>query len=145
MLFILAPPLSSPNLKDAKHRLFRPCPVNNLPRPIERVVIAPSHFSVQRRNADVSQYETSIHFLAPLVLDYNVNGRVAGRMGNRCSYAAPHGAYLCQEEDRWCAIAVFDDEEWHNFCNVLGNPEWTRELRFSTILSRKQNEDELDN
>jgi len=93
---------------------------------------------------DVSQYETSVHFLAPLILDFTVNGRVANRMGNRCSYAAPHGAYPCQEEDRWCAIAVFSDEEWHNFCHVIGNPAWTEEPRFSTLLSRKQNEDELD-
>ncbi|MFH1381616.1 MAG: CoA transferase [Chloroflexota bacterium] len=93
---------------------------------------------------DVSQYETSIHFLAPLLLDYTVNGRVAGGMGNRCSYAAPHGAYRCHGKDRWCAIAVFSDGEWSSFRKVIGNPPWSKDPRFGTLLGRKKNEDELD-
>ncbi len=93
---------------------------------------------------DTSQYETALHFMAPLVLDYAVNHRVASRMGNRLAYAAPHGAYRCRGEDRWCAIAVFTDEEWETFCGVIGNPAWTKEPKFSTLLGRKQNEDELD-
>lgn len=93
---------------------------------------------------DGSQYEAGIHFLAPLLLDYTVNQRVASRMGNRSSYAAPHGAYRCRGEDRWCAIAVYTDEEWQGFCKVIGNPAWTKEPRFSTLLARKENEDELD-
>ncbi|GAG27297.1 unnamed protein product, partial [marine sediment metagenome] len=54
---------------------------------------------------DVSQYETGVHFLAPLAMDYAVNQRVAGRVGNRCDYAAPHNAYRCRGDERWCAIA----------------------------------------
>ncbi|MFC2034467.1 CaiB/BaiF CoA transferase family protein, partial [Chloroflexota bacterium] len=61
---------------------------------------------------DFSQGEASLHFLGPLLLDYSVNKRVATRMGNRYPYAAPHNAYRCRGEDRWCAIAVFTDEEW---------------------------------
>ena len=93
---------------------------------------------------DISQFETATHFLAPLVLDFNVNGRVANRMGNRCSYAAPHGAYPCLEYDRWCTIAVFNDKEWHSFCSVLDNPGWITDPRFTTFLGRKKNEDKLD-
>jgi len=93
---------------------------------------------------DLSQYENGVHFLAPLVLDYVVNGRVADRTGNRYPYAAPHNAYRCSGMDRWCAIAVFTEEEWQGFCKVIGNPEWTNDSRFSSLLSRKENEDELD-
>lgn len=93
---------------------------------------------------DMSQYENSIHFMAPLVLDYIVNRRVAKRTGNRLTYAAPHGAYRCRGEDRWCAIAVFTDEEWKSFCEVIGNPPWTKESKFTTLLARKKNEEELD-
>ncbi len=93
---------------------------------------------------DFAQYENGVHFMAPLVLDYCVNKRVASRIGNRYPNAAPHGAYRCQGDDRWCAIAVFTDEEWYSFCNVIGNPAWTKDTRFSTLLKRKKNEDELD-
>jgi benzylsuccinate CoA-transferase BbsF subunit len=65
-------------------------------------------------------------------------------MGNRHSDAAPHGAYRCHGEDRWCAIAVFTDEEWQSFSKVIGDPRLTTNLKFSTLLARKENEDELD-
>jgi len=93
---------------------------------------------------DVSQYEAGIQFMAPLVLDYVVNKRVVGRMGNQCPYAAPHNAYRCQGEDRWCAIAVFTDAEWESFCKVIGNPALANDPRFATLLARKENEEELD-
>ena len=93
---------------------------------------------------DMSQYENGIHFMAPLVLDYTVNGRVANRMGNRSTYAAPHGAYRCRGDDRWCAIAVFTDEEWRSFVKVIGSPAWTEDPKFSSLPARKKNEDELD-
>lgn len=93
---------------------------------------------------DVSQYENGVQFIAPLVLDYVVNGRIAGPMGNRHPEAAPHGAYRCQGEDRWCVIAVFNEDEWSSFRRVIGNPAWADDARFASLESRKQNEDELD-
>ena len=93
---------------------------------------------------DLSQYENAIHLMAPLILDYIVNQRVANRMGNRYPYAAPHNAYRCRGEDRWCAIAVFTDEEWQSFSRVIGNQTWTNDPRFATLQARKENEDELD-
>ena len=93
---------------------------------------------------DHAQYETAIHFLEPIVLDYTVNGRVFTRNGNYDPYAAPHGAYRCRGEDRWVAIAVTSDEEWQGLCRVLGEPEWTREERFATLSGRLTNHAELD-
>ena len=94
---------------------------------------------------DLSQYECAAQFIAPLILDYIVNGKVAERMGNACPYAAPHGAYPCKGEDRWCVIAVFSDAEWDAFCRAIGKPAWTKEERFRTLVGRKQNEDDLNN
>ncbi len=93
---------------------------------------------------DMSQLENAVQFMSPLILDYAVNGRVAERTGNKCSYAAPHNAYRCSGDDRWCAIAVFTDQEWQAFCRVTGNPSWITDPRFGTLLARKENEGELD-
>jgi benzylsuccinate CoA-transferase BbsF subunit len=93
---------------------------------------------------DASEYEDCVHWLAPTILDCAVNGRVKNRTGNWCSNAAPHGAYPCKGEDRWCVIAVFTDQEWKAFCSVIGDPAWTKEGKFSTLLGRKKNEQELD-
>jgi len=93
---------------------------------------------------DMSQYEAGIQFMAPLVLDYVVNDRVLGRTGNKLDYAAPHDAYRCVGEDRWCTIAVFTDEEWRGFCKVIGKPSLADDPKYSTLLARKENEEELD-
>lgn len=92
---------------------------------------------------DLAQYEAGLHFIAPVLLDYALNGRVHQRQGNRSPSAAPHGAYPCQGEDRWCTISVHDDEEWTRLRTVLGNPEWA-DSRYDTLLGRKDNEEELD-
>jgi benzylsuccinate CoA-transferase BbsF subunit len=93
---------------------------------------------------DFSQLECSIPFLGPLILGYIVNNRILSRTGNKSPRAAPHGVYRCKGEDRWCAIAVFNEEEWRSFCQVLGNPAWAANPRFGTFQGRKAHEDELD-
>jgi crotonobetainyl-CoA:carnitine CoA-transferase CaiB-like acyl-CoA transferase len=47
-------------------------------------------------------------------------------------------------QDRWCVVAVTNDEEWQTFVNTIGNPDWSKDPRFLTTAVRKQNEDELD-
>jgi len=71
-------------------------------------------------------------------------GKEHYRWGNRSPYAAPHGVFPCSGDDRWVAITVFNQEEWEAFCNVLGDPPWTREERFATLSARKENEEELE-
>ena len=93
---------------------------------------------------DLSQYQASLQFLAPPLLDFVVNGRIAQRVGNSSPCAAPHGVYPCLGEDRWCAIAVFSDQEWLAFCQALGNPVWSQEHRWATLEGRKENEEDLD-
>lgn len=93
---------------------------------------------------DIAQHQGGVQYMAPLLLDYVVNKRVAVRRGNQDDYAAPHNAYRCRGEDRWCAIAVFTDEDWESFCRVIGNPAWTKDPRFATLEVRKENEEELN-
>ena len=70
---------------------------------------------------DLAQLEASLHFLAPEILDHQVNGRSVTRIGNRSRFAAPQGAYRCAGEDDWVAIAVETDAQWRALCaNVPG-------------------------
>ena len=80
----------------------------------------------------------------PAILDYQVNGRMPERVANRGSDCAPHGVYQCQGVDRWCAIAVRNDEEWDGFCRAVGNPDWCRGQEYSTMEGRIANQDRLD-
>jgi len=93
---------------------------------------------------DLSQYEAGVHFMSSALLDYEINGREANREGNVCYYAAPHGVYRCKGEDNWCAIAVFNDEEWWALCQVMDKKEIAHDPRFATAVARKNNEHELD-
>jgi len=93
---------------------------------------------------DAAQMETVIPLLGPALLEYQFNGREVSRMGNRSDRAAPHGVYRCQGDDRWCAIAVFSDEEWQQFCQVIGSPAWSRDPEFSTLTERVKHSDQLD-
>jgi len=95
---------------------------------------------------DLSQYESALHYMAPLILDNQVNERISLRMGNKSHHAVPHNAYRCKSthEDRWIALAVNTEDEWEGFCEVLGNPPWTKEPRFSTLTDRRKHSEELD-
>ena len=92
----------------------------------------------------MSQYESVVNVTALATMDYSVNGRIQARMANRSPYGAPHGIYRCDGDDRWCAIAVFSDEEWQGLRRAMGDPEWSRDSRFATALGRAEHVDELD-
>lgn len=97
----------------------------------------------QGQYIDMAQYEGGLQFIAPVLLDFHINNRVASRMGNRHSTAAPHDVFPCLGEDRWCAIAIFSDWEWEVFVQAMDSPRWALDPKYTTLLGRKRNEDEL--
>ena len=103
----------------------------------------------RRRSGRTAAMESSIFksgvvTTGPPILDHQINHRLPDRLGNRDPLGAPHGVYPCMGEDRYCAIAVFTDQEWDAFRRVLDSPAWSREAAFVTPLDRIHNQDELD-
>ncbi|MFC1533324.1 CaiB/BaiF CoA transferase family protein [Thermodesulfobacteriota bacterium] len=96
------------------------------------------------QHIDGAMLEICVHPTTPALLDYQANDHMQTRNGNRIERAAPHGVFPCKGDDRWCAIAVFTDEEWESFCHVLGDPAWTKQPEFETLQARKANEDRLE-
>ncbi len=93
---------------------------------------------------DLSEVESATTLIGGQILDYTMNGRVQSRIGNRHPWMAPHGVYRCKGDDKWVAIAVRSEEEWQLFCRAIGSPAWTADKRFADMLSRWQNQEELD-
>lgn len=95
---------------------------------------------------DSSQVECGLYLTGTSVLDHSVNGRRWVRYGNASPYkrAAPHGAYHTRGEDRWIAIAAFDDEQWRGVVEVLDAPRWLHDPRLATFEARLANLDYLD-
>jgi benzylsuccinate CoA-transferase BbsF subunit len=99
---------------------------------------------------DVSAIEAGITLVGPILLDVSVNGHTAVRddfpTGNRLEWpdAAPHGVYPAAGDDRWVAIAVFDEAQWAGLVKVLGDPAWAQAPEFATQASRHAHQDALD-
>ncbi len=95
-------------------------------------------------HCELSQVEGLIAFNADSVMDYNMNGRVRERIGNRHRSIAPHGCYRCKGEDNWIAISAPADADWQRFHKAIGEPPWTKEARFADAINRYANQDEMD-
>ncbi|MEA2608098.1 MAG: benzylsuccinate CoA-transferase BbsF subunit, partial [Chloroflexota bacterium] len=99
---------------------------------------------------DVSAFEAGIELLGPILLEVGVNGRKTRSdefpTGNRLEHpqAAPHGVYPCLGDDRWVAIAVFDDREWQALVEQMGSPAWATDPVLATQSGRFAHQDELD-
>src|SRR5207244_5882041 len=88
----------------------------------------------------LSQVEAAAFTLSPWLLDWSENGRVTTRMGNRSPDAVPHGAFPCRGDDRWVAVAVWDDAAWDRMAAMLGVDD--REL--STLSGRLERIEEVE-
>ena len=91
-----------------------------------------------------SQFESSVHFLMQAIMDYQVNGNIQTRMGNRSPIASPQGVFPCKGEDYWVAITALNQDEWKRFCGAIGQPDMAGKPEFATLEARKEHEDELD-
>ncbi|MCC6388915.1 MAG: CoA transferase [Dehalococcoidia bacterium] len=67
---------------------------------------------------DLAQVEASIHFIEPLVLDYTVNGRVAGPQGHESLYASPNGVYAAAGTERYITIACETAAQWRALTTI---------------------------
>ncbi len=92
---------------------------------------------------DICLSENFMTYFPQAYMDFSMNGRVQGPMGNRDPVAVPSGNFPCEGDDKWVSISVFSDEEWEGFCQAVGE-EWVREERFKDAASRRKNEDELE-
>jgi len=96
------------------------------------------------QHVDLAQAEASLHFLAPALLDYTVNGRSISRAGNRDRDAVPHGVYPAAGDDAWVAIAVAGDAQWRALCETIDQPALADDARFATATARHANAGALD-
>jgi benzylsuccinate CoA-transferase BbsF subunit len=93
---------------------------------------------------DASMGETVIGQMNEWFMDYFMNGRDRRQQGNGDNAMAPHNTYRCAGEDKWIAIAVSNDKEWHALCAVMGHPAWARDAKFDDQFGRWQHRDEVD-
>ena len=92
---------------------------------------------------DHAQVESSLQFLAPLLLQLECEGVAATRCGNAIDDAAPNNSYPCLD-DEWVAISVEDDRQWAALCELLGIPPAAADSRFATAAARWRHRAAID-
>ena len=93
------------------------------------------------QHLDISQAESALHFLAPALLDVEVNGREFEALGNADPDMSPHGVYPTDGDDEWVAIAVPDDERWRALVGEIGRGDLAG-LGTAERLDRREELDE---
>ena len=94
---------------------------------------------------ELAQAENAVNFLSEAVMDYTLNGRVQGTLGNRNMFgSAPCGAFPASGDNNWISITVSNDAEWQGLCEAMGNPDWCKDERYSDQYARWKNADQLE-
>lgn len=93
---------------------------------------------------DQSQIESTTHFLTTAMLDYEVNGRIAERMGNADPLMAPHGVFPTAGDDQWIAVACRGNSDWSELCRVMERADLESEPRFASSAERLSHQEELE-
>ena len=93
---------------------------------------------------DLSMAETVTTMLPEAMMDYFLNWRDNGPIGNRDSAMAPHGVFPVKGDDLWIAIAIASDEEFGVLCEALGVPNLAMEPRYAKLAARLANVDDLE-
>src|SRR5260221_7324490 len=85
---------------------------------------------------DLSMAETVTTMIPEAMLDFLMNGRDQGPIGNRDEAMAPHGVFPVLGDDQWIAIAIASDDEFAKLCGVLGVSSMAKDLKFAKLVTR---------
>jgi crotonobetainyl-CoA:carnitine CoA-transferase CaiB-like acyl-CoA transferase len=96
------------------------------------------------RLVETVMVEAALNAAAEQVAEYGASGTVLRRDGNRGPVAAPQGVYPCAGEERWLALAVVTDAQWHALREVVGDPAWAAGIDAATEEERRRNHDAID-
>ena len=91
---------------------------------------------------DMALQESGMSFNVEALMDYQLNGRVAGPANNRSRRIAPQGVYPSAGIDCWLAIGVETAEQWQALCAAIGAPGLASQ--FATVAARIENHDAID-
>jgi crotonobetainyl-CoA:carnitine CoA-transferase CaiB-like acyl-CoA transferase len=93
---------------------------------------------------DLSMAETVSSMLPEAFMEFLMNGRDPGPIGNRDECTAPHGVFPVAGDDRWIAIAIATDTEFAALCEALDAPALASDARFARLAGRLENVELLE-
>ncbi len=99
------------------------------------------HKTGKGQHVDVSLLDGMVSTLTYHALIYLSTGRSPKRAGTRHPSIVPYESF--QAKDGFVNIAVTNQKQWENFCQVFGFPEIAGDARFETMKGRLANYAEL--
>lgn len=120
---------------------------DHVPNPLHGAIAVLAALRNRRRTGrgehiELAQLESTVNVIGPALLAAAAGHRTE-RAANDDPIAAPHGVYPCGGEDKWCAIAVVTDEQWHAMVAILGTSELNRP-DLAVARDRRTNRRQLD-
>jgi crotonobetainyl-CoA:carnitine CoA-transferase CaiB-like acyl-CoA transferase len=92
---------------------------------------------------DVSLIEPLFGYLAPQLVDYWFFKEEPRRLGNRLEFAAPRGAYQCQD-GKWLALSGATPQTAARIFEAIGRADLNQDPEFDTNDARTRNVDQVD-
>lgn len=93
---------------------------------------------------DLSQHEAAITHLGEYVVDFQLSGESAPRLGNDHQWMAPHGCFEAAEDDTWVAVAVDTDDRFERLARAIGHLDLLGRPELATIDGRHAHANELN-
>ena len=112
------------------------------------VALAERTASGHGHHVESTMVESALNMAAEQVVEWSAYGNLIERDGNRSPLAAPQGLYPCADGqpgmEKWLALSVATDDQWHALRSVLGNPEWAADSALDSRSGRRRAHDTID-
>lgn len=92
---------------------------------------------------DLSLYESILRILEAVPADFDRNGHVRERFGNRLATSAPLDNFLCADGAYVCVVAA-SDRLFARLCDAMGRPDLPVDERYDCLAKRAAAGDEMN-
>ena len=90
---------------------------------------------------DACLFDSSVAMMAVMNMNYLVSGAAPRRAGNAHQNIVPYQVFACA--DGHVIVAVGNDGQFRNFCEIAGRREWMTDDRFATNDARVRHRDTI--
>ncbi|RYG73316.1 CoA transferase [Lentibacillus lipolyticus] len=90
---------------------------------------------------DLSLYDSAVSSLVNIGSNYLMAGKIPAALGNQHANIVPYQTFSTMDGEM--VIAVGNDNQFRNLCNILGRPEYATDERFRTNPDRVANRETL--
>lgn len=93
---------------------------------------------------DLSLYEPLMKIMEDYIVDYDILGKVKGRIGNDSPVSAPNNLFKCKDGS-YVIIPCNTQQIWERLAVAMGRADYITDDRFRTNADRIRNKTEIEN